>query len=61
MTVLIACGALSLAGGAATGQGKAPAALSGQGKWVAQPALIDINSAGRAQLKNLPWIGDGEA
>lgn len=58
---MIACGALSLAGGAAADQHKVPVASSGQGKAVVQTAPIDINSASRAELKKLPWIGDAEA
>jgi competence protein ComEA len=61
LTVLIALVILSLAGGVSAGQGKIPAASPAQHESATQPTLIDINSASRAQLKTLPWIGDTEA
>jgi DNA uptake protein ComE-like DNA-binding protein len=61
LTVLIALLTLSLAGGVSAGQDKVRAAPPAQHKPAVQPAPIDINSASRAQLKTLPWIGDTEA
>jgi DNA uptake protein ComE-like DNA-binding protein len=61
LTVLIALVTLSLAGGVSAGQGNVEAAPPAKHKTAARPALIDINSASRAQLKTLPGIGDAEA
>lgn len=61
LTVLIGLAMLSLAGGVSAGQGEVQAAPPTQHKTAARPALIDINSASRAQLKTLPGIGDAEA
>jgi hypothetical protein len=61
LTVCIALVGWSLAGAAAAGQGKVPAAPPAIAGPTARSALIDINSASRARLKTLPWIGDAEA
>jgi hypothetical protein len=61
LTVLIVSGSLSLAGGAYAGQDKPAPVLPTQGRAVARPALVDINSATRTQLRTLPWIGEAEA
>jgi DNA uptake protein ComE-like DNA-binding protein len=61
LTVLVALVALSLAGGVSAGQDKVPAVPPAQQKPAAQPALIDVNSASRAQLQTLPGIGAAEA
>jgi DNA uptake protein ComE-like DNA-binding protein len=60
-TVLIALVTLFLTGGVSAGQDQVPATPPAQHKPVAQPALIDINSASRARLKTLPGIGTAEA
>jgi len=61
LTVLMALVTLSLAGGVSAGQGNLEAAPPAQHRAAARPALIDINSASRAQLKTLPGIGNAEA
>lgn len=61
LTVLIALVTLSLAGGVSAGQGKIPAPPPAQRESAVQSALVDINSASRAQLKTLPGIGDADA
>lgn len=61
LPVLIAWATFSLAGGVSAGQGSVPPASGAQGSSAVRPALIDINSASRAQLKTLPGIGDAEA
>jgi DNA uptake protein ComE-like DNA-binding protein len=59
--LLIGLVMLSLAGGLTAGQGNVEAVPPAQHKTAVRPALIDINSASRAQLETLPGIGDAEA
>ncbi len=60
--VLVLLAWADLSGAAvATPASAAPAASTSASKKAATAKLVDINSAGRAQLKTLPGIGDAEA
>ena len=70
LTVVVASAFLAFGGGTHAADKaaveKAPAAKSksaqpAKGKSTPAPKLVDINSAGKAELKTLPLIGDAEA
>ena len=59
---VVAGAGLAIAAGPGPASGPAPASPAPAASTTATPAaLMDINSASRAQLKTLPGIGDAEA